>query len=608
METHATTDLCADATRWLETFAEAVHAEDPVATRSLFLDDSYWREVLALTWNLHTYYGIEQIQDSVLPALFSTHSCDFAVDRELSPRLVTRGDRKVLEFAISFRTDVGQCRGVVRLDVDDSGTQKCWTILTELNSPSTTDSPPTDLQTRRDFGAPSWKEVRDHEQQYKDHDPAVVVVGAGQAGLSVAARLRALGVDTLIIERNGRVGDNWRNRYRSLVLHNERWANHLPFLEFPIHWPTYIPKDMLADWFEAYAGLMEINVWTSSEFVSAQYDEATREWAVTVRRDDGFERVLHPRHVILAVGVSTIPNEPEIPTLDQFSGPVIHSHKFDGGDQFRGQNVLVIGTGTSGHDIAQTLFSSGARPTLVQRSPTTIVSVGPNAAGRVYALYQEGNPTETSDLINVATPYPVLRQGYQILTRELAANDDALLRGLASIGFAVDFGDDATGFQMKYLRTGGGYYLNVGCSELLVEKQIDFIRMEDIDAFGESEVNLVDGRTIEIEAVILATGYEGQESMVERLLGRRVAQRVGKIWGFDEEGELRNMWRPTAQPGLWFTAGSLAQCRIYSKYLALQIWADESGQFGTDGPPNVRPGRIRPEDVSEALPLHQLNR
>jgi cation diffusion facilitator CzcD-associated flavoprotein CzcO len=603
MDTDATSDLCVDATRWIQAFAEGLKFDDGGAIRSLFLDDSYWRDMLAATWNLHTYYGIDQIVQHVVPALLAAGPSDFAIDPELPPRMVTRGGREVLEFIISFQTDLGRCRGVVRLDRDGGEGLKCWTILTELDSPRAENSSVAETQNHRDFAAPNWKEVRAKEREYSDREPTVVIVGAGQAGLSLAARLRVLGVDTLLIERNGRVGDNWRNRYRGLVLHNERWANHLPFLDFPSHWPTYVPKDMLADWFEAYAGIMELNVWTSSDFSSAEYDEATGEWSVVIRRGDGFDRVVRPRHLVLAIGVSTIPNVPTIPTLDQFGGRVLHSHTFDGGEPFRGQRVLVIGTGTSGHDIAQALLSAGASPTLVQRSPTTIVSVGPNAAGRVYALYEEGNRTEVSDLLNAATPYPVLRRGYQLLTRELAANDDALLRKLASIGFAVDFGSDATGFQMKYLRSGGGYYLNVGCSELLADELIGFINMKDIEEFGETEVKLADGRSLKIDAVILATGYEGQESMVSRLLGTRIAERVGKIWGFDEEGELRNMWRATGQPGLWFTAGSLAQCRIYSKYLALQIWGAESGKFGIDGPPIVQAGRIRPEDVADELVL-----
>ena len=80
-----------------------------------------------------------------------------------------------------------------------------------------------------------------------------------------------------------------------------------------------------------------------------------------------------------------------------------------------------------------------------------------------------------------------------------------------------------------------------------------------------------DGEAIGADLVGLATGYKGQEQLVRKLFGEAVAQRVGPIWGFDDQQELRNMYVRTPQPGLWFIAGSLAQCRIYSKYLALQI-------------------------------------
>jgi putative flavoprotein involved in K+ transport len=86
-----------------------------------------------------------------------------------------------------------------------------------------------------------------------------------------------------------------------------------------------------------------------------------------------------------------------------------------------------------------------------------------------------------------------------------------------------------------------------------------------------------DERLVPADLLVLATGYLSQQETVRRYLGDAVADRIGPVWGFDDGGELRNMWRRTAQPGLWFTAGSLAQCRIFSRYLALQIKALEEG-------------------------------
>ena len=268
--------------------------------------------------------------------------------------------------------------------------------------------------------------------------------------------------------------------------------------------------------------------------------------------------------------------------------------------------MIVLGTGTSGHDVAQDLWSHGAEVTLVQRSATTVVTVGPDAAGKVYSIYREGNPTEVTDLINIATPYPVLRHSYQLLTRELAEIDRRLLDGLKSVGFKLDYGEDNTGFQMKYLRRGGGYYLDVGCSQLLIDGKVGLIQFSDIDSFTATGVRLADGTTIDADAVVFATGYFGQQELVRRLFGDAIADRVGLIWGYDDEGELRNMWRRTRQPGLWFIAGSFAQCRIYSKYLALQIKACEVGPDPGTAPRgraarHAAPGRSHRRDRLAAL-------
>jgi cation diffusion facilitator CzcD-associated flavoprotein CzcO len=240
----------------------------------------------------------------------------------------------------------------------------------------------------------------------------VLVVGGGQAGLSIAARLTQLDVDTLIVDREARIGDNWRKRYHALVLHNQVHVNHLPYMPFPPNWPAYIPKDKLAAWFEAYVESMELNYWTATEFEGGTYDENAERWSVVLRRADGTQREMCPRHVVLATGASGIPSLPDIPSLRNFRGKVLHSGRYGDGEAWRGKNVLVVGSGNSGHDIAQDLHSDGAKVTLVQRSSTMIVNVEPSAQLQ-YALYDEGPSLEDCD----SSRYPCRSHWYAKATR-----------------------------------------------------------------------------------------------------------------------------------------------------------------------------------------------
>jgi putative flavoprotein involved in K+ transport len=162
--------------------------------------------------------------------------------------------------------------------------------------------------------------------------------------------------------------------------------------------------------------------------------------------------------------------------------------------------------------------------------------------------------------------------------------DRPLLEGLERRGFKLDFGDDGTGWQFKYLTRGGGYYFNVGCSDLIVKGDVGLAQFSHIAEFVADGARLRSGETLAADLIVLATGYKGPDAMVRKLFGDEVAGRVGPIWGFGEEQELRNMFTRTRQAGLWFIAGSFAQCRIYSKYLGLQVKACEAGLL-----PPVRP-------------------
>ncbi len=579
-------DLEGRVGEWLADFEDALTGADPESLASIFHGDSYWRDVLAFTWLITTIRGADKLSTALRSRAPRIRASGFRTDRERTPpRRITRAGTESIEAFFRFETAQGRGQGIVRLTPDpgDGDRLKAWTLLTALEEligfeEHVGDARPTGDSYSRDFRGPNWLDLRKTAAAYGDRDPAVLVVGGGHAGLAIAARLTQLDVDTLVVDRHPRIGDNWRTRYHALTLHNQVQVNHLPYMPFPPNWPTYIPKDKLANWFEIYVEAMEINYWTGTELSGAGYDDGAQCWSAQLTMADGSTREVHPRHIVMATGASCIPHLPELPGLTDFAGTVVHSHGYSDAEPWAGKNAIVIGTGNSGHDIAQDLHSGGALVTLVQRSPTMIVNIEPSAQ-IPYALYDEGPSLEDCDLIVTATPFALARQSHILMTAEAKALDQDLLDALERRGFKLAFGNDGSGWQFLYLTRGGGYYFNVGCSDLVADGTLDLIQFADIDRLVAAGARLKSGDVLSAELVVLATGYQGQEVQVRRLFGDQVADRVGPIWGFSEDDELRNMYTRTGQPGLWFIAGSLAQCRIFSKYLGLQIKACEEGMI-----------------------------
>lgn len=573
--------LEAAASAWLADFESALADGRAERIAALFAAECHWRDILAFTWNLRTASGAEAIAARMAPALARIAPREVALAEDRTPpRRVTRAGTEAIEAIFTFETSVGPCNGVVRL-VNEGGEPRAWTLMTSLDEIRGHEDPANgkrwqDVDWKRNFGGENWLDRREKARAYADRDPAVLVVGAAQAGLSVAARLGLLGVDTLVIDKVARIGDSWRNRYHALTLHNETRVNHLPYLPFPKSFPVFIPKDMLANWFELYAEAMELNVWTGTELTGGTWDEAARCWEVTLKRADGSERRMRPRHIVMANGVSSIPIMPDLPGLKEFRGAVRHSGDYGSGLDWKGKRALVLGTGTSGHDVAQDLAVSGAAEvTIIQRRPSLVVSL--KEAQGPYALYDEEIPFEDKDLLATSFPFPVYRRAHQRMTAMNRQADRALLEGLEKRGFRLSFGEDGTGWQFLYQSRGGGYYFDAGCSEMIIDGRVGLIQFDDIARFGPEGAVMKDGSVKPADLIVLATGYEGQAAAARRIFGDTVGDRVGKVWGFDEEGELHGMWRPTGQPGLWFHAGGLAQCRIFSKVLALQIKARELG-------------------------------
>lgn len=565
--------------QWVHAFSQALRGDDPDRAADLFLETGFWRDMVAFTWTLKTFEGRAEIAD------FIARTPELA---NAGGWLVEERSEEQQEGFIRFSTALGQGLGYVRL-VEG----KCLTLLTTLQEL-------TGFEESRGRNRPlgfvadparpleNWKDARiaEVEKFGEQNAPFVLIVGGGQGGLGLAARLRQLQVPALIVERNAKPGDNWRSRYHSLSLHDPVWYDHLPYLPFPDTWPVYTPKDKIGDWLDAYAEIMELNIWTRTTFVGARWDDAAQEWQVELDRD-GKKVTMRPRHMVLAVGNAGRPHMPRFPGADSFNGAILHSSKYAGGADYAGKKVAVIGSNNSAHDICADLVAHGADVTMIQRESTHIIRSETSQEVFLSGTYSEeavaaGITTERADLLGASLPIRLLEQVMKERNARVAERDADFYRRLEAAGFMHDFGEDGTGMPIKYLRRASGYYIDVGAAELVANGTIKLVSNVGVERIERDGLVVTDGRKVEADAIVCATGFGSMDQQVADLISPEIAQKVGKAWGYGSgtandpgpwEGEIRNMWKPTPQPGLWFHGGNLFQSRFYSRFLALQLKA-----------------------------------
>ena len=569
---------------WLAQLGAALEGNDIEAAKGLFAEDSYWRDFLTFTWNLKTSEGRDQIGEMLTATLGTARPSNFALVGEASEA------DGITEGWISFETDVARGEGHLRLNAEGA-----WTLLTamtELKGFEEKKGPnrPSGVEHGTVENRTTWLEERHKEAETMGYDeqPYVLVIGGGQGGIGLGARLRRIGVPAIIIEKNDRPGDSWRKRYRSLCLHDPVWYDHLPYLPFPEHWPVFSPKDKIGDWLESYTKIMELNYWTKTEAKTASYDEAKGEWTVEVVRD-GKPVTLRPKQLVLATGMSGRPMIPEFPGRDAFPGIVRHSSQHPGGEDYSGKKAVVIGSNNSAHDIAADLYEHGADVTMVQRTSTHIAKSETLMDLALGALYSEdavknGVHTHMADMIFASLPYRILPALQVPVYAEMKERDKDLYDRLEKAGFMLDFGEDDSGLFVKYLRRGSGYYIDVGASELVADGKIKLKRGQ-AERYTANGI-VVDGDELPADIIVLATGYSSMNGWAAELIDQETADKVGKCWGLGSgttkdpgpwEGELRNMWKPTQQEALWFHGGNLHQSRHYSQYVALQLKARMEG-------------------------------
>jgi len=574
------------ATRWLDDFGRALARGDIDATLALFDADCYWRDLVAFTWNIRTQEGPAAIRAMLQARLADTKPSNFAIEGE-----ATEADG-ITDAWLTFETGVARGRGHLRLKGG-----KAWTLLTTMTELKGHEEKKGEHRIKGAEhgvhpGRKSWAEQREDEAKSLGYteQPYVVIVGGGQGGIMLGARLRRLGVTAIIVEKNARPGDSWRNRYKSLCLHDPVWYDHLPYLPFPDDWPVFAPKDKIGDWLEMYTKVMELNYWGSTVCKKASFNEKTQEWEVQVERD-GKPVTLRPKELVFALGVSGYPNVPKIPGAETFLGDQHHSSKHPGPEKYKGKKCVVLGSNNSAHDICAALWENGADVTMIQRSSTHIApsdSLMELALGGLYSeqAVKSGIDHHKADLIFASVPYKIMH-GFHIPVYEEMKKRDADLYGrLEKAGFMLDFGDDGSGLFMKYLRRGSGYYIDVGASELVANGSVKLRSGVNIERINPKSVTLSDGSELPADLIVYATGYGSMNGWLADLISPEVADKVGKVWGLGSsttkdpgpwEGELRNMWKPTQVPHLWFHGGNLHQSRHYSQFLSLQLKARQAG-------------------------------
>jgi cation diffusion facilitator CzcD-associated flavoprotein CzcO len=574
---------------WITRFDRALAADDPTALRSILVAEPHWRDLVAFTWGVTQTIGADAVADALIAARIAVGARSFTLaPSRRAPRLVRRGGVHVLEAFFDFETDAGRGTGIVRIpesEVDgeaDGAEPRAWGLFTSLQSLWTT----PDRSETQSYGAhfdrenvrQSWLEQREQRARYEDREPEIAIIGGGHSGLTLAARLAELGRDAVIIERFPRIGDSWRTRYNSLTLHTKSYMSHLPYIPFPPTFPDYIAKDKLAYWLESYAENLDLTCWTSTEFTGGTYDEAASRWYATLRMPDGSQRVVRPRHIVMATGgLGSTPNMPELPGLSSFAGSVVHSTEYQSGDDYEGQSVLVVGAATSAHDIIYDLRGRDCLVTMMQRSPTIVVSL--HSAHLPFSQFDATTPAEDADLIGAANfVAPIQTATFVEATIAGREYDRELLDKLEKAGMTVEFGPGDTGYLLKSFREGGGYYINVGGSDLIAAGRVPVLQYADFETFTPTGLQMQDGSTLEFDSIIMATGYLNQQTHVRKLFGDQIADRIGPVFRLsDDTGEYTNSWMPTAQRGLWFMNGGLGQSRTYSRYLALQLAAALDG-------------------------------
>lgn len=497
------------------------------------------------------------------------------------PSLPTTREGVLSSFRFTLSNPAAIGRGLVRLIKAEDGSWKVATLLTKLVDfvgheevsgyrPPASDAD-VELQTFQGRMGAKQNAI------LKQLD--VLIVGAGQSGVMLAARLWQNGLNALVIDKLPRVGDSWRTRYPSLALHTPRQMSSFLYQDYPSTFPTWLTADRLGDFMEYYEKSQEICVWGSSCLDGhPAFDPTTERWTVAVNRG-GHIVTLNPSHLVMATGATGRPSLPRVDGLSKFMGTWYHSHDHEGAAPHRGKRVIIVGAGNTGADLAVDFARHGAASiVMVQRDSTAIMNRDTAKALLFDQAFPDSRSVAESDFagesMSLGFQNRISASGGTAFMKQL---DGDMFSGLEAAGYKTNQGERFGKGEIGVFGVLGeryrGIYLDVGCVQLITNGTVRIKQGVTVTAAEEDALFFSDGSKEPADVVVFATGYETPNESMHHLLGADIARQLGPIWGTNGEGELQGCYLPHPHPHLWMAMGGISQTRVYTKYLALQLVA-----------------------------------
>lgn len=536
-------------------------------------EDVIWRDWLSLSGRARTFCGAEEV--------FNLWSKCIAHKRIEEVELKNRMPMKPcpgsswVSVSITFNTVqdnglTGYHTGILGLVPTASGDWKVWTIVTIL-------------ETFKGYGHPDEPQIEPSNRKLLRPDGvdySVAIVGAGQSGLAVAGRLKALDIPAIVIEREPNVGSAWTRRYDSVRQHTPKEFNNLPFdRTWNAEDDDLLPGKVVAEGFERYVDRYGIEVWTSSEAMSCVRDDNSQIWTidVTTKAADGKTqtRTIKTKHLVAATGVGlSRVRSYDLPGRETFKGTIMHQNQFKNAKEFAGKRAIVIGSGTTGHDIAQDCLDNKMNVTMVQRLKTPII---PIEWLPFKQLWNRDMPTPLSDRLGMSMPHKVnlsiFRRNHEKLANEPHYRN--FFDNLDKAGFKVD--RETFMSDIFCSSKWGTWYIDVGTSQRIIDGDIKVKSGIPPKSFTEEGVLFEDGDELPADLIVTAIGYEADyRKVVASLVGDEMAGKLPEFWGTTRNGDLRGFMQE-ARPGFWMFGGGAELARWQSRFVALQIMVDLDG-------------------------------